>query len=182
MELHFATGNPGKVDDAREILAGVDADVVQLDVDVVEQQDADLADVARFKLEQALEQSQLYGAHVMADDSGLFVDALDGFPGILSSPFDAHVGKERLLDLVEEGAAASFRAAVALHHPGRQDIEVFTGRVDGELVEPRGDAGFGYDPLFLPDGHDRTFAEDPDHKHRVSHRKRALEQLADRLR
>ncbi|MDY6766436.1 MAG: non-canonical purine NTP pyrophosphatase [Candidatus Nanohaloarchaea archaeon] len=177
MELHFATGNAGKVADAEEILADVDVDVVQLDVDVMEPQAASLEDVARFKLEQALEQSQLYGAYVMADDSGLFVEELDGFPGVLSSPFDAHVGRERLLDLVAPGASASFRAAIAVHVPESNDIDVFTGSCRGELVEPRGDDGFGYDPLFVPDGHDKTFAEDVEYKHEVSHRREALDGL-----
>ncbi|MFB6374781.1 MAG: non-canonical purine NTP pyrophosphatase, partial [Bradymonadaceae bacterium] len=77
---------------------------------------------------------------------------------------------------------ARFRAAVALHDPETGDIEVFTGEVEGELVEPRGGDGFGYDPMFLPDGREKTFAEDIAYKHQVSHRKEALEKVHDWLR
>ncbi|MFB6265962.1 MAG: non-canonical purine NTP pyrophosphatase, partial [Candidatus Nanohaloarchaea archaeon] len=147
MELHFATGNMGKVEDAESILP--DVEVRQLEVEMLELQDACLESVAKFKLEQALEQSQLFGSHVIADDSGLFIDALDGFPGILSSPFDEKLGKEQLLDLVDEGAEAEFRAAVALHDPQGQEVHVFNGSCRGNLVEPRGERGFGYDPMFL---------------------------------
>ncbi|MDY6773688.1 MAG: non-canonical purine NTP pyrophosphatase, partial [Candidatus Nanohaloarchaea archaeon] len=115
MQLYFATGNAGKVDDAKAILDDVDAEVEQVDVEVREPQDAAIDDIARIKVEQALEQSQLFGSYLMADDSGLFVEELDGFPGVLSSPFDSQVGKENLLELVKEGASAEFRAAVAVH-------------------------------------------------------------------
>ncbi|MFB6166729.1 MAG: non-canonical purine NTP pyrophosphatase, partial [Candidatus Nanohaloarchaea archaeon] len=66
--------------------------------------------------------------------------------------------------------------------PETGEVEVFTGKVEGELVEPRGDGGFGYDPLFLPDGHDETFAEDPGYKRGVSHRREAIRKLEERLR
>ncbi len=183
MELYFATSNSGKVNDAQAILAETDAVVEQVAAEMMEPQDLDLEQVAELKVEQALEQTQLFGSHLLADDSGLFVDALDGFPGILSSPFDAHVGKEKLLQLLDEedSRAAEFRAATALHDPETGEIEVFTGRCRGELVAPRGSEGFGYDPMFVPDGHEKTFAEDPDYKHQVSHRKKALEGVRDWL-
>lgn len=179
MELYFATGNAGKVEDARNILKDTDVTVKQLDVDVLELQDASLEEIVRYKVKQAVEQSQLLGTHVMADDSGLFVDALNGFPGILSSPFDAKVGKEKLLDLLadEDDMSAEFRAVIAVYDPDTEEIRTFTGCVTGTIVEPRGSDGFGYDPMFLPDGHDRTFAEDTDYKYQVSHRKEALDGL-----
>ncbi len=175
MHLRFATGNAGKVDDVRSILPGRFT-VEQVDVDAVEPQDAALADIATTKVEQAL--GRVGGdTLLMADDSGLFVDALGGFPGILSSPFDEKVGKEKLLRLLDDDRSARFRAAIALHDPDTGDIHTFTGEVAGELVEPRGDEGFGYDPMFRPAGHDRTFAEDPAYKHEVSHRMQALDAL-----
>lgn len=180
MELHFATGNPHKVEEASRILD--DVTVEQLDAEVIEPQEVSLAEVARFKVEQALQQSQLLESYIMADDSGLFIDALDGFPGILSSPFYHQVGKERLLDLVDEGErTARFRAAIALYVPDTGKIEVFEGNCEGKLVKPRGDGGFGYDPMFLPEDHEQTFAEDPEHKQTISHRRRALETLRDWL-
>jgi XTP/dITP diphosphohydrolase len=181
MELYFATSNGGKVDDAQAILSDMDASVQQLDVAMVEPCVDDLVQIATAKVEQAVDNSQLLGSYVMADDSGLFVDALNGFPGINTAFFDRKVGKENLLRLADTGTVAAFRAAIAVYDPETQDIRTFSGRVDGTLVEPRGDGGFGYDPMFVPDGHDKTFAEDTDYKHEVSHRNVALQKLRDWL-
>ncbi|MFB6100809.1 MAG: non-canonical purine NTP pyrophosphatase, partial [Candidatus Nanohalobium sp.] len=90
------------------------------------------------------------------------------------------VGKEKILDLVDEGAKAEFRAVIALHVPDSEN-EVFVGSADGAIVEPRGDGGFGYDPLFLPDGNDETWGQDPEFKDENSHREEALEKLKDFL-
>ncbi len=172
--IHFATTNAGKVQDAQEILADTGYAVEQLDVDTVEPSLDDITEIAAAKVRQAWEHHGADGL-LLADDSGLFVDALGGFPGPQTAFFDRTVGKEKLLRLVDaDRPAASFRAAIAVLDPDTLDTETFTGRCNGVLVPPRGDGGFGYDPMFLPDGHDRTFAEDPDHKHRVSHRREAL--------
>ncbi len=177
MKIYFATGNSGKAKHASEIL-GRQFEVEQVDVETIEPQSNSIEEIAEFKVEQAIEKSNIEDdAFVMADDSGLFVESLNGFPGPLSSPFDSMVGKERLLDLVDEGAKAEFRAAVAFYNPQSKEIEVFTGKASGELVEPEGEGGFGYDPLFLPEGNDNTWGEDPEYKNEVSHRKNALEKL-----
>ena len=179
MKIYFATGNSGKAKHASEIL-GEKFEVEQVEVETIEPQSKSIEEIAEFKVEQAIEKTDLEeNAFVMADDSGLFVDSLNGFPGPLSSPFDSMVGKERLLDLVDEGVKAEFRAAVAFYNPQSKEVEVFTGKAEGEIVEPRGDGGFGYDPLFLPEGNDKTWGEDPDYKNQVSHRERALEKLRD---
>lgn len=182
MKLYFATGNSGKAKHASEIL-GEQFDVKQLDIETVEYQSMSIEEIAQSKIEQAVEKSKVDSdVFLMADDSGLFVDSLNGFPGPLSSPFDNMVGKERLLDLVDIGSEAEFRSAVALYNPQSNEIEVFTGSAKGELVKPKGEDGFGYDPLFLPEGNDKTWAEDPEYKNQVSHRKEALEKLRDYLR
>jgi XTP/dITP diphosphohydrolase len=177
MELYFATANNGKVADAQAILSDADVTVKQLDVETVEPCLDDLEPIAIAKVEQAVEKSQLLGSSVMADDSGLFVESLNGFPGANTAFFDRKVGKQQLLNLVDPGATAAFQAAIALYNPETGDTVTFTGRVDGNIVEPRGNGGFGYDPLFLPDGHEKTFAEDTDYKHQVSHRNEALQRL-----
>ena len=179
MKIYFATGNAGKVKEARSILS--DCEVEQLDVETVEPQSGSIEEIALSKVEQAIEKSDVEeDVFLIADDSGLFVDELNGFPGPLSSPFDSMVGKERLLDLMDEGADARFRAAIALHVPDGEN-EVFVGSAEGEIVEPRGDGGFGYDPLFLPEGNDETWGEDPGFKDEVSHRQEALEELREFL-
>lgn len=182
MKIFFATGNSGKAKHASEIL-GEKFEVEQLDIETVEYQSKSIEEIARSKIEQAVEKSDVdTGVFLMADDSGLFVNSLNGFPGPLSSPFDSMVGKERLLDLVDEGAEAEFRSAIALYNPQSNEIEIFTGKAKGEIVEPEGDGGFGYDPLFLPEGNDKTWGEDPEYKNEVSHRKEALEKLREYLR
>ena len=132
------------------------------------------------------------GLPALADDSGLAVDALGGAPGIYSARW-AGPGKDfdiamREVErrLAEAGALtpgerrAHFVCALCLAWPDGHK-EIFIGRVDGTLVwPPRGDKGFGYDPMFLPDGHDITFGEmEPDAKHAISHRADAFRQLID---
>jgi XTP/dITP diphosphohydrolase len=123
----------------------------------------------------------------LADDSGLVVPALNGDPGIYSARWagpdkDFAVAMERVRrELGDKDASAYFVCALALAWPDGE-VEAVEGRVYGRLVfPPRGDKGFGYDPIFIPDGHDITFAEmDPDDKHRMSHRADAFAQLVDR--
>lgn len=135
----------------------------------------------------ALAAAQASGEVALADDSGLCVEALNGQPGIYSArwagpkkDFDFAMEKVRL-GLVEEGTLNTrsyFIAGLALAWPDGH-IEYFEGRIDGDLVwPPRGRKGFGYDPMFIPDGHEMTFGEmEPDAKHAMSHRARAFTQL-----
>ena len=124
----------------------------------------------------------------VADDSGLSVEALDGAPGVLSArwagePRDFDAAMARVRDELEARAAAqdaraSFTCALAVAWPQGPVLAV-EGRVDGVLVFPgRGTLGFGYDPIFRPEGHDPTFGEmDPKLKHAISHRARAFAKL-----
>lgn len=127
------------------------------------------------------------GAVALADDSGLAVEALGGAPGIHSARW---AGEERdfarAMEKVENALRAEgntnrrarFVCALALVHPGGKEA-VFTGTVEGTLVwPPRGGQGFGYDPIFVPDGHTETFAEmDPEKKRAISHRADAFARL-----
>ena len=176
MRIYFATGNSGKVEHAQNILS--DCRVEQLDVETVEPSVDSIEDIALSKIEQAVDKSDLEDDDVflIADDSGLFVEELNGFPGPQTSFFDSKVGKEGLLDLVDEGAEAEFRAAIALYVPNGEN-KVFTGSAEGEIVKPRGEEGFGYDPMFLPEGNDETWGEDSDHKEENSHREEDLLKL-----
>ncbi len=110
---------------------------------------------------------------VICEDSGFFVEDLNGFPGEYSKWVFQKLGCEGIVRLAK-GSRACFRT-VAVYYDGRPLVA--SGEVWGEVVEPRGSGGFGYDPIFLPDGHSRTFAEDPLYKLENSHRFRAFRTL-----
>jgi XTP/dITP diphosphohydrolase len=177
--LRFVTGNPGKVREARDRLNGV----AHVDYDYVEVQADTLSAVAARGARDAY--AALDGDDpVLVDDAGLFVDAFDGFPGPYSAYVEDRLGVERVWRLVRDevpdsgdatARSAAFRATVAYCDGDR--VETFDGAVEGRIVAPRGDGGFGYDPIFEHDG--RTFAErSPAEKNAVSHRGRALDAFA----
>ena len=136
----------------------------------------------------ALQAADLSGLPALADDSGLCVEALGGEPGIYSARWagaekDFTLAMNRVNEALsakgpDAGRDAHFTCALALAWPDGH-VEAFDGRVDGRLVwPPRGNKGFGYDPLFMPLGHAITFAEmDPAAKHAMSHRADAFRQL-----
>jgi XTP/dITP diphosphohydrolase len=194
----IATHNPGKLREMRELLAPYGIDAVsagELNLPEPAETGASFRDNARIKAQAAASAS---GLPAFADDSGLAVDALGGAPGIHSARWAgddknfarAMAAIESMLQ--DHGAdrpalrAAQFVSALCVAWPDGH-VEEFEGTVDGTLVWPvRGDAGFGYDPMFLPDGHARTFGEmTPDEKHGLppkgqglSHRARAFLKLA----
>jgi XTP/dITP diphosphohydrolase len=196
--LVIATHNPGKLVEMRDLLAiyGIDATSAgELGLPEPEETGKTFAENARIKATAAANAS---GRAAFADDSGLVVDALGGEPGIHSARWagpgkDFRFAMNRIQTLmIERGARspeqrrAHFIAALCLAWPDGH-VEEFEGRVDGAAVwPPRGDQGFGYDPLFKPDGFDRTFGEmSAQEKHGLppkgkglSHRARAFVKLA----
>ena len=197
--LVIATHNPGKLVEMRGLLApyGIEATSAG-DLKLSEPNESGMTfrDNARIKAEAA---ARATGLPAFADDSGLAIDALDGAPGIYSARWAGadkdfgHAMNEVENRLQERGATtperrrAHFISALCVAWP-EGDFEEFEGRVDGVLVwPPRGDNGFGYDPMFLPDGHARTFGEmSSEEKHELpprgkglSHRARAFFKLAE---
>jgi XTP/dITP diphosphohydrolase len=134
----------------------------------------------------AVAAAEASGLPALADDSGLVVPSLGGAPGIYSARWagpakDFSVGMARVeRELGDRDRAAHFVAVLALAWPGG-DTGLYRGEVHGHLVfPPRGTRGFGYDPIFVPEGYDITFGEmDPDLKHRISHRARAFAKLQE---
>ncbi|MBE3587044.1 MAG: XTP/dITP diphosphatase [Thermoanaerobacteraceae bacterium] len=185
MELVLATRNPGKVRELSQMLAPLGYEVVSLDrypgvPEIVE-------DGATFKdnaVKKAATVARHTGRLALADDSGLEVDYLGGAPGVHSARFaggghNDRANNEKLLKLLSgvpaEKRSARFRCVVAVATP---EGRVFTaeGTCEGIITtEPRGEGGFGYDPLFLVPEYGKTFAElEPAVKNRISHRGRAL--------
>ncbi len=176
MELRFITGNEHKVSEAREKLSSLGYEVVQYDMNPPEIQADNLEDVAIFSAEWVKE--RFHGPFFL-EDSGFFVDSLNGFPGVYSAYVFKTMGYMGILRLMEgiEQRGARFMAVI-VYYDG-SDIHVFRGEVRGTVSnEPRGENGFGYDPIFIPEGESRTFAEmSTEGKNRYSHRGRALEEL-----
>jgi XTP/dITP diphosphohydrolase len=194
-----ASHNPGKVREIVDLLGPFGFDVKsagELGLPEPEETGSTFEANAALKARAAAEAS---GLPALADDSGLAVDALFGDPGIYSARWagpakDFSIAMRKVEDALQRAGAttpesrrAHFVCALALANPeGR--VETFTGRVDGTLVwPPRGDQGFGYDPMFLPDGYDRTFGEmEAQEKHgwriggttALSHRARAFQLFA----
>jgi XTP/dITP diphosphohydrolase len=189
----LASRNAKKLAELRRILAGADIEVVGLD-DVpsyveVPETGLTFADNALLKAREGVKHT---GLPTIADDSGIAVDALNGMPGVFSARWAGKHGDDRanlelLLaqvgDVPDEHLGAAFVCAAALVRPGGEEL-VTHGEQRGRLIRvPRGDGGFGYDPIFRADGQERTNAElTPAEKDAISHRGKAFRALADLLR
>lgn len=172
--VSFATGNKGKVEEANLILAPYHIRVLPFDGKGVEIQAETVAEVASYSAKQAAES---FRKDLMVEDAGLFVDSLGGFPGAFASHAFSTIGIEGLLRLLEgrRSRKAVFRSAVAYCEPGSAPV-VFHGRVTGVISEsPSGKNGFGFDPVFVPEGSRRTMAElSLPEKCAISHRGEAM--------
>ncbi|MFW6448409.1 MAG: RdgB/HAM1 family non-canonical purine NTP pyrophosphatase [Halobacteriota archaeon] len=173
MTLRFVTGNEGKV---REVEALLDAPVEQVAFDYVEPQTETLEAIAISGAVEAF--AHLPGeSPVIVEDSGLFIETLDGFPGPYSAFVEGTLGIERVWHLVETEVDRSARFESVVGFADGRSVHTFVGRVAGSIVAPRGTGGFGYDPIFEVDG--RTFAERSiEDKNALSHRARAFEAFA----
>jgi XTP/dITP diphosphohydrolase len=162
----FATSNIGKFQEAQKLMTGVK--LVQRTLEVPELQSDSLTEIAA---ESAKYAYTMLREPCFVEDSGLFVTSLKGFPGPYSKYVYYTIGLGGILKLVEGDTRrqAEFRSVIG--YATADGVKTFSGTVRGTLAEePRGSAGFGYDPIFIPYNSDRTFAEDPDNKDRVSHR------------
>ena len=205
MKIVFATNNQHKLDEIRSIL-GDNIEVLSLkDIGC----DIDIPETGQTLEENALQKAQYiydhYHMSVFADDTGLEVEALNGAPGIYSARYASmvdgssvsHDSEANMACLLKElgennNRKARFRTVIALilkkdicpcGCTSVKEIHQFEGIVEGEIIrERRGGEGFGYDPIFQPDGYDKTFAElGMDIKNHISHRARAVQKLAEFL-
>lgn len=192
MQLLVATGNAGKLREIRKLFAERSLEVLGLaDVPPVPEAVEDGESFAENAEKKARHYAKATGLPTLADDSGLVVDTLGGAPGVFSARYagedadDAANNRKLLAQLQGVPAAkrrAAFVCALALCEP-EGDCRIFAGRLGGVLLEaPRGDGGFGYDPLFLVPEYGKTLAELPiEIKNRISHRGQALRLLLEQL-
>ena len=193
-ELLVATNNAGKVRELSQLLAGLPLRLRLLSefpgVPEAEETGTTFAENATLK---ALHYSGHTGLLTLSDDSGLGVEALGGAPGVYSARYAGPHATyaERMAKLLGEleaaggeGRRARFVCVIAVADPSAGALDTFEGACEGRIaLAPRGTGGFGYDPIFIPEGYDQTFGELPEEvKHSVSHRARALAQAARHLR
>ena len=199
MKIVFATNNKNKLSEIREIL-GSGFEVMSLaEIGCHE----DIPETGETLLDNAIQKARYvfekYGYDCFADDTGLEVDALGGEPGVHSARYaegtdhDSNANMDKLLGKLgdETHRTARFRTVIALLQKQPSDegagegsvLHIFEGKVEGSIInEKRGAEGFGYDPIFMPEGYDKTFAElGLDIKNQISHRARAVKKLADYL-
>jgi len=199
VKIVLATRNAGKLHEYRRMFGLPGADIESLDQAGIDPrlelpEEGDTFEANAVSKTRALQ--RLVGGWVMGDDSGLEVDALGGAPGVYSARYAGHCGKgtardrancDKLLselgDTADDKRTARFVCVIVLLGPDGQRL-IARGECEGRIIrEPRGKSGFGYDPVFLPRGHERTMAElGMDKKNAISHRGSAARKLAEMLR
>jgi len=188
MELIFATHNQHKIEEAREIAASFIQIKNLKDIGCFEEIPETADTLSGNALQKAHYVQKRFHVNCFADDTGLEVEALDGRPGVYSARYAGeHCSYQDNVDKLlcemkgKTNRKACFKTVIALILDGKEYL--FEGRVDGQIIEnQRGVSGFGYDPVFLPDGFDRTFAEmSEEEKNSISHRGRAIRQMMDFL-
>jgi XTP/dITP diphosphohydrolase len=177
---YFVTSNIHKFQEARHILSEYRIAAAKLKVEAVEIQNDSLENIAKYSVQDAVKNC---GLPVFVEDAGLFVEALQGFPGPYSRHVYDTVGVDGILKLMTkiENRGAYFMSVIAFGSPELQPV-CFVGKVEGKIsLRKRGTAGFGYDPIFVPlEGDGRTFAEmTTAEKNRFSHRAGALRKFAE---
>lgn len=187
-ELVFATNNPHKLDEIRGITNGKLRILGLNDINCHEEIEETGSTLEENALIKARFVKEKYGYNCFADDTGLEVDALEGAPGVYSARYAGEGcsfadNMNKLLAALQgiEHRTAQFRTVIALVLNGKEYL--FDGVIKGTIIEDkRGNTGFGYDPIFMPDGYDKTFAElGNEVKNNISHRALAMKKLVDFL-
>ena len=169
----FITGNENKLREAREILS--EEKIINENIDLPELQEEPIK-IVEEKTKLAV---KMLKKPVIVDDTNLRFNALNGLPGPYIKDFLHGLGREGLYKLLT-GFEDKSAEAVALIGYGElgTEVKVFEGKVSGTIVNPRGESNFGWDSIFLPDGHDKTYAEmNAEEKNKISHRRKALLKL-----
>ncbi len=179
--IYFITGNKGKLSEVKEKLRSLDVTVIQEDLGYPEVQGDSPEEVAEYGVECI---KKRFSHPFIIEDAGLFIDALEGFPGVYSKYVFFTIGCKGILKLLEEKKrrTAVFRSVYAYSEPDKKPL-FFIGECQGIIAnKERGEGGFGYDPIFIPDGETKTFAEmSIEKKNTFSHRGKALDKLIDFL-
>lgn len=175
MKILFATSNQHKVKEANKIGKKFEIEFLQLEEPYPEIRDEDVSKVAEEGAKFLFEKIK---KPLVVEDTGLFIEALNGFPGSYSAFVFKKIGNQGILQLLKEKRNRRAEFISAVGYCSSEVVKIFQGLVKGTITrEVKGDAGFGYDPIFIPEGQSKTFAEDPVMKNTVSHRRKAFEKF-----
>ena len=181
MKINFVSGNLGKFEEAKEILEkeGIILDYVKMDKPEISSPDVkEVAEYAAKKLASKLNKT------VVVEDTGFYLEAYEEFPGTNSKPIFKSIGLDGFMRLLEgKDRSAFFKTVVSYCKPGENPIS-FEGRINGTITKEVFEGGHNslpYDRIFIPNGHDKTFSQDPDYKNKISHRVEAFNKFAHYL-
>ncbi len=176
MTLYFITGNKGKLAEVQAVLPGVEA----LDIDLPEIQSLDAHEIIKAKL---LEAQKHQTGEFIVEDNSLYLEGIKGLPGPLIKWFLKTVGNDGLCKMAEAFGNFNAEAKVVIGYSNSAgEISFFEGNTKGTIVPARGSEGFGWDPIFQPEGYSKTFAElTPEEKNSFSMRRIAVEKLKEVL-
>jgi XTP/dITP diphosphohydrolase len=176
--VSFITSNPHKFNEIKEIFKSNGLELNWINRRLPEIQANNLEDVVEYSL------STYDLEDVFIEDTGFFIEALKGFPGVYSRYVFDTIGNQGILSLISDkvNRRARFIAVIGVRGDMGEDVKLFKGEVKGSVsLTIRGSQGFGYDPIFIPEGFKNTFGEDKLLKARLSHRKKAAEKLIEYL-
>ena len=176
MPIYFITGNKNKFAEAKAIIP----DLKQLVIDLPEIQEIDAKKIIQAKLEEALKHKT---GEFIVEDTSLYLDCLNGMPGPLIKWFLQTIGGRGIFELAKKynNFGVSAKACIG-YAKNKHDIRFFTGKIKCVIVEPEALSSFGWDPIFKPDGYDKTFAEmGKNEKNKISHRRIAFEKFKKEL-
>lgn len=176
MTLHFITGNKNKLFEAQSVIPGVE----QLDINLPEIQEIDAHKIIEAKLQEAFNR---HDGEFIVEDTSLYLACLNGLPGPLIKWFMKAIDVGGLADLAERFNNQEAEAKTIIGYArNKDDIKYFEGVIKGKIVHPRGETKFGWDPIFQPEGYDKTFAEmGIEEKNTISMRRLAMNKLDNYL-
>ncbi len=174
--IYFITGNKKKFEEVKMMLPEVEL----LDVDLPEIQEIDAREIVKNKLLEALNHHK---GEFIVEDTSLYLDCLKGLPGPFIKWFLKTIGNNGLAEIAEKlGNDGAEAKTIVGYAKSPKEMYFFEGTIRGRIVKPRGESNFGWDPIFLPEDHEKTFAEmNREEKNRISMRRNALSKLSEFL-
>lgn len=175
-QLYFITGSKGKLEEALAIIPNIKA----IHLDLSEIQELNPKKIIEAKLKEAVKYYQ--GFELFCEDTSLYIKSLNSLPGPLIKWFMQSLGNEGIYELIKNNPNKMAIAKTIIGYTNGNEMEFFEGELYGKIVQPRGQANFGWDPIFQPDGYEKTLAEfTREEKNRISMRSKALHQLKEYL-